>query len=32
MEAVRKWKFIPGKVNGKPAVVVAYVEVNFRLL
>ena len=32
MEAVRKWKFNPGKVNGKPAVVVAYVEVNFRLL
>lgn len=32
MEAVKKWKFIPGKVNGKPAAVVAYVEVNFRLL
>ena len=32
VEAVRKWKFVPGKVNGKPAVVSAYVEVNFRLL
>lgn len=32
MEAVKKWKFKPGKVNGKPAAVVAYVEVNFRLL
>jgi TonB family protein len=32
MEAVKKWKFAPGKVNGKPAAVVAYVEVNFRLL
>jgi len=31
-EAVKKWKFLPGKVNGKPATVVAYVEVNFRLL
>jgi protein TonB len=32
IEAVKKWKFSPGKVNGKPATVVAYVEVNFRLL
>ncbi len=32
IEAVRKWKFSPGKVNGKPTAVVAYVEVNFRLL
>jgi protein TonB len=32
IDAVQKWKFSPGKVNGKPAVVVAYVEVNFRLL
>jgi len=32
MEAVKKWKFNPGRVNGAPAVVVAYVEVNFRLL
>jgi protein TonB len=31
-EAVKKWIFNPGKVNGKPAAVVAYVEVNFRLL
>jgi TonB family protein len=32
IEAVGKWRFNPGKVNGRPAVVVAYVEVNFRLL
>jgi TonB family protein len=32
IEAVKRWKFSPGKVNGKPAVMVAYVEVNFRLL
>jgi periplasmic protein TonB len=32
IDAVRKWRFNPGKVNGKPAAVVAYVEVNFRLL
>jgi protein TonB len=32
LEAVKKWRFIPGKVNGKTAAVVAYVEVNFRLL
>jgi len=32
VEAVKKWKFKPGKLNGKPAAVEAYVEVNFRLL
>jgi TonB family protein len=32
IEAVKRWRFSPGKVNGKPATVVAYVEVNFRLL
>ena len=32
IDAVQKWKFLPGKVNGRPATVVAYVEVNFRLL
>jgi TonB family protein len=32
IEAVKKWKFKPGRVNGKPAAVEAYVEVNFRLL
>ena len=32
IQAVQRWKFNPGKVNGKPAVMVAYVEVNFRLL
>jgi len=32
VEAVKKWRFVPGKVNGKPATVTAYVEVNFRLL
>jgi TonB family protein len=32
IDAVKKWRFNPGKVNGKAATVVAYVEVNFRLL
>jgi protein TonB len=32
VEAVRKWKFRPGKINGKPTAVVAYVDVIFRLL
>lgn len=32
MEAVKKWRFNPGKVNGRPVAVVAFVEVNFRLL
>jgi periplasmic protein TonB len=32
MEAVRNWKFKPGTINGKPAVVEAIIEVNFRLL
>jgi len=32
VNAVKKWKFRPGRVNGKPVAVVAYVEVNFRLL
>jgi TonB family protein len=32
MEALRKWKFLPAKLNGKPTAVVAYVDVNFRLL
>ena len=32
MDAVKQWKFLPGKVNGKPVPMVAYVEVNFRLL
>jgi protein TonB len=32
IDAVKKWKFLPGKVNGKPAVMEAYVYVNFRLL
>jgi len=31
-EAVRTWRFKPGTVNGKPATVVAWVEVTFRLL
>jgi TonB family protein len=32
IDAVKKWKFLPGKVNGKPAVMEAFVYVNFRLL
>ena len=32
MEAVEKWKFRPGYKDGKPVVVAATVEVNFRLL
>lgn len=32
VEAVMKWKFIPGKKNGTPVPVYATVEVNFRLL
>ena len=32
IDAVSKWTFVPGKLNGKPTAVVAYVDVNFRLL
>ena len=32
IEAVSRWKFRPGTIDGKPAVVSAQVEVNFRLL
>jgi TonB family protein len=32
VEAVQKWKFIPGKKNGQAVPVYATVEVNFRLL
>ena len=32
IEAVKKWKFDPAKINGKPVVVMALVDVNFRLL
>jgi TonB family protein len=32
MEAVQKWKFSPGKKDGKPVTVEATIEVNFRLL
>jgi len=32
MDAVRHWKFRPGRQNGRPVVTVALVEVNFRLL
>jgi TonB family protein len=32
VEAVKKWLFVPGKLNGKAVVVPATVEVNFRLL
>ncbi len=32
IEAVQKWKFSPGKKDGKPVPVEARIEVNFRLL
>ncbi|RPI19789.1 MAG: energy transducer TonB, partial [Acidobacteriales bacterium] len=32
IEAVMKWKFQPGRKDGKPVTVAAQVEVNFRLL
>jgi len=32
IEAVQKWKFAPGKKDGKPVTVEATIEVNFRLL
>jgi TonB family protein len=32
IEAVSHWKFRPGTIDGKPAVISALVEVNFRLL
>jgi periplasmic protein TonB len=32
IEAVKKWRFDPAKVNGKPVVVQALVDVSFRLL
>lgn len=32
IEAVKKWRFEPGKYNGKPVAVQATVEVSFRLL
>jgi TonB family protein len=31
IEAVRKWRFEPGTLNGKPVAVIVNVEVNFRL-
>ena len=32
IEAVKKWRFRPGYLNGKPVKVAATIEVNFRLL
>ncbi len=32
LEAVQKWRFRPGFLNGKPVPVAATIEVNFRLL
>jgi len=32
IDAIKKWKFLPARHNGKPTAVVAYVDVNFRLL
>jgi periplasmic protein TonB len=32
MDAVSRWKFRPGTVNGKPVPMIAFVDVSFRLL
>ena len=32
IEAVKKWKFKPGMLNGQPVRVAATIQVNFRLL
>jgi TonB family protein len=32
IQAVEKWKFVPGRKDGKPVRVAATIEVNFRLL
>ena len=32
IEAVQKWRFLPGKNKGVPVAVRAQIEVNFRLL
>ena len=32
IEAVRQWRFVPGRNKNQPVKVVATIEVNFRLL
>jgi periplasmic protein TonB len=31
IEAVRQWRFEPGRLNGRPVAVLVHIQVNFRL-